>query len=191
MSSADDRRARLLHLVRELAYQEGDFTLRSGEKSRFYLDGKQVTMHPEGAYLLAQEILERLRGLEVAAIAGPTLGADPIVGAVSALSYPAGTPMAALIIRKETKDHGTGKLVEGPTLPPGSPVAVVEDVITRGGMVKHSIQALEGAGYRVVRVVCLVDRLSTGVEELRKEGYNVDPIFTLDEIAGVQERSGG
>ncbi|HET6382325.1 MAG TPA: orotate phosphoribosyltransferase [Armatimonadota bacterium] len=180
-----DNRERLLRLLRTLAYREGDFTLRSGEKSRYYLDGKQVTMRPEGAYLLAQEILERLRGLDIAAIAGPTLGADPIVGAVCALSYSNGTPLAALIVRKETKDHGTGQLVEGPTLPPGSPVAVVEDVITRGGMVKHSIQALESAGYRVARVLCLVDRQSTGVQELRDAGYVVDPIFTLEDVRSV------
>src|SRR5579872_1665010 len=98
MTTRQSDRDRLLHLVRTLAYREGEFTLRSGETSRFYLDGKQVTMHPEGAYLLAKAILERLKGLGVVAVAGPTLGADPIVGSVSALSFQAGMPMAALIV---------------------------------------------------------------------------------------------
>jgi len=168
-----------------LAYREGDFTLRSGEKSQFYLDGKQVTMTAEGAALFAEIILERLKGSRVVAIGGPTLGADPIVGAVSALSFKSGQPLAALIVRKEEKDHGTGKLVEGPPLPAGACVAVVEDVVTRGGAIMHAIRALEGAGYRVERVFCLVDRQSTGADLLRTAGYHFEPIFTLDEVVNA------
>lgn len=182
--SAEATRERLLHLVRTLAYREGEFTLRSGEKSSFYLDGKQVTMHPEGAFLLAKAILQKLRGLNVAAVAGPTLGADPIVGAVSALSWQERMPMVAIIVRKEAKDHGTGRLLEGPRLSPGSSVAIVEDVVTRGGMVLHSIRAVEAAGYRVAKVICLVDRQSTGASELRAAGYDFDPIFILEEVVG-------
>ena len=185
----EDNRSRLLELLRTLAYQEGEFTLRSGEKSRFYLDGKQITMRAEGSYLLAQEILRRLEDIDVVAVAGPTLGADPIVGAVCALSYPAGKPLDALIVRKEAKDHGTGRLIEGPELPPGSPVAIVEDVVTRGGMVQHSIRAIEAAGYHVARVICLVDRQAGGVDEIAASGYTVDPIFTLREIVQAYSSS--
>ena len=180
-----EKRLRLLQLVRNLAYREGEFTLRSGEKSRFYLDGKQVTMRAEGAALFAELILDKLADTGVLAIGGPTLGADPIVGAVSALSFHRGQPLAALIVRGEEKDHGTGKLVEGPQLPPGSSVAVVEDVVTRGGAVMHAIHALEAAGYRVEHVLCLVDRQSTGGDLLRSAGYRFDPIFTLEEVTSA------
>ena len=127
-----EMRQRLNELIRERAMLHGDFVLRSGARSTFYLDCRQITLHPEGAYLVASLILERLRGVQVHAVGGPALAAVPIVGAVCATSYAIGRPLAGFVVRKEAKDHGTGNLIEGP-LTPGASVVLVEDTLTTGG----------------------------------------------------------
>ena len=162
-------RNRLKALLKEHSLMFGDFTLASGRKSNFYFDSKKTTLLAEGAYLTAAEILEVLaeNDVQADAIGGMTLGADPIVCPVAALSQLAGRPLRAFIVRKEAKEHGTGRQIEG-NLEPGSRVVVVDDVVTTGGSTLRAIEAVEGAGHRVVAVVCLVDREEGGTEPLSR-----------------------
>ena len=174
-------RDRLLELLREHSVIHGDFTLASGRKSRYYLDSKRTTLLPEGAYLTAREILRILRenGVRADAIGGITLGADPIVCPVAALSHAEGPPLRAFIVRKEAKEHGTGRKIEG-NLIPGSRVVVVDDVVTTGESTLKAIAAATEAGFQVVAVVCLVDREEGGTEKL--SAWPFFPLFRRAEI---------
>lgn len=160
-------RARLKQLLREHSLMFGDFTLVSGRKSKFYFDSKKTTLLPEGAYLVAAEVLDMLKSheIEADAIGGMTLGADPVVCPVAALSHLAGRPLRAFIVRKEAKGHGTGNQIEG-NLAPGSRVVIVDDVVTTGGSTLRAIEAAEDAGLHVVAVLCIVDREEGGGEKL-------------------------
>lgn len=174
-------RNELLKLVKEKAVRKGKFILSSGKTSDYYLDGKQVTLDPQGLFLLGKAILSMLHGVQVDAIGGPTLGADPIAAAVALLSSQTGKPLKAFIVRKEEKKHGTQKKIEGPELSPGDRVVVVEDVITSGKSVKEAIEALEELKCRVVKIICLVDREEGAAKTLAN--YNFSPIFTKIELA--------
>ena len=177
---ANDR-DRLRTLLVEHSLMFGDFTLVSGKKSRYYFDSKKTTLLPEGAYLTAAEILKILRDNEIRAdaIGGMTLGADPIVCPVAALSHLDGPPLRAFIVRKEAKDHGTGRKIEG-DLEPRSRVVIIDDVVTSGGSTLRAIEAAEEAGHEVVAVLCLVDREEGGTEKLKK--WPFFPIFRRSEI---------
>jgi len=174
-------RERLRKLLVQHSLMIGDFTLVSGRKSRFYFDSKRTTLRPEGAYLTAAAVLETLREKEIRAdaIGGMTLGADPIVCPVAALSHLAGRPLAAFIVRKESKEHGTGRRIEG-ELNPGSRVVVVDDVVTTAGSTLRAIEAVEQAGHEVVAVLCLVDREEGGTERL--SAWPFFPLFRRSEI---------
>ena len=162
-------RERLRQLLKQNSLMFGDFTLVSGKKSSFYFDSKKTTLLAEGAYLVAREVLRTLReaGIQADAIGGMTLGADPIVCPVAALSQIDGPPLHAFIVRKQAKEHGTGRRIEG-NLAPGSRVVVVDDVVTTGGSTLQAIEAAEDAGHRVVAVLCLVDREEGGSEKLSR-----------------------
>lgn len=179
-------RERLAELLRENSLMFGDFTLASGKKSKFYFDSKRTTLLPEGAYLVAREVLRTVRehGIRADAIGGLTLGADPIVCPVAALSHVEGPALRAFIVRKEAKGHGTERRIEG-SLAPGSRVVIVDDVVTTAGSTLQAIEAAEFAGHTVVAVICLVDREEGGAERL--ERYPFHPLFRRSEIfVGVE-----
>ena len=177
----DTDRDRLKALLKEHSLMFGDFTLASGRKSNFYFDSKKTTLLPEGAYLTAAEILEVLaeNDVQADAIGGMTLGADPIVCPVAALSQLAGRPLRAFIVRKEAKEHGTGRRIEG-NLEQGSQVVVVDDVVTTAGSTLRAIEAVEEAGHEIAAVICLVDREEGGTEKLSRWPYF--PLFRRSEI---------
>ena len=158
------------------AIKYGEFTLSSGQKSSYYFDGRLLSLHPAGAYLIGRLLLPIVRKAGAQAIGGPTLGADPIVAAVALTSHLAGTPVPAFIVRKEAKGHGTGQLIEGP-LAKGTPVAIVDDVCTTGGALFHAIAAAEAHGCRVVQVIAILDRHQGGGDELRKRGYRFTAVL--------------
>ena len=163
---------RLLALALERgAIKYGDFTLSSGKKSSYYFDGRLLSLDPEGAHLISQALLPLLQQAGAQAVGGTTLGADPIVTAVALASYLSGGPIPAFIVRKESKSHGTQQKIEGP-LPPGSKVAIVDDVCTTGGSLFHAIEAAEEAGCTVVKVVSLLDRKEGGSDDMQKRGYD-------------------
>jgi orotate phosphoribosyltransferase len=166
------------------AYQEGDFVLSSGQRSSYYINGKQVTLHPQGALAIGRIFLSQLPS-EVSAVAGLTLGADPIVSAVSIVSTYENRPIPALIIRKESKGHGTKAYIEGLSLPAGALVVVLEDVVTTGQSAMLAVERLRQAGYNVNQVMALVDRQQGGTELYRSAGLQFESVFSIQEI---QER---
>lgn len=174
-------RQQLLDLFCSLAYQEGNFTLSSGQPSTYYINGKQVTLHPQGALAIGQLILSMLPPASQA-VAGLTLGADPIVTAVSVVSAYEKRPIPALIIRKEAKGHGTRAYIEGPTLTEGAEVVVLEDVVTTGQSALKAVERLRQAGYRVNQIIALVDRQQGGAELYQQEGLQFEALFSIQEI---------
>src|SRR6185503_2474734 len=159
----ENEHEQLRQLLKKESLMFGDFTLASGKKSTFYFDSKRTTLLPEGAWLTARAVLGVLRenGIQADAIGGMTLGADPIVCPVAALSHLEGTPLRAFIVRKEAKGHGTGRRIEG-SVEPGSRVVVVDDVVTTAGSTLAAIEAAQEAGLSVVAVVALLDREEGG-----------------------------
>ncbi len=174
-------RAYLLDLFVELAYQEGDFTLSSGQKSSYYINGKQVTLKAEGALAIGRLLLSMLPP-NTQAVAGLTLGADPMVSAVSVVSAYENSPIPALIIRKQAKGHGTQAYIEGPTLPPGATVVVLEDVVTTGKSAMLAVERLRAVGYTVNTILTLVDREQGGAAFYESQGLNFQALFSITEI---------
>ncbi|KUK81579.1 MAG: Orotate phosphoribosyltransferase, partial [Pelotomaculum thermopropionicum] len=169
--------------VYEHAFELGDFTLTSGKKSKYYFDGKQVTLSPEGAYLLGRILYHKIKDLGIDAVGGITIGADPIAGALAAVSFIEGMHRLKLfIVRKTPKKHGKFKLIEGPALEAGDRVVVVDDVITTGGSIIEAIKAVRDAGCEVVKAIALVDRCEGGTENIKSLGIDVDPVFTINDF---------
>ena len=177
----ENEREQLRLLLKRESLIFGDFTLASGKKSTFYFDSKRTTLLPEGAWLTAREVLRLIREhrIEADAIGGLTLGADPIVCPVAALSHVEGPKLRAFIVRKEAKEHGTGRQIEG-NLPKGSRVIIVDDVVTTAGSTLKAVEAAEGEGHTVVAVICLVDREEGGAAKLAK--YPFYPVFKRGDI---------
>jgi len=178
-------RQRLKQILLEKSYRKGTFTLTSGKTSDFYIDGKQTILSAEGAYLCGKLILELIAGenKEIKAVGGMTLGADPIVTAVSIASFLEKTPIPAFIVRKEAKGHGTGNYIEGlGNMEEGCSVALVEDVVTTGGTLLQVIERVEDAGFKVGLVVTIVERQEGGAEVLEKAGYPLKSLFTREEL---------
>jgi len=175
-------KARLLQLVRERAYKDGiDIVLASGKRSTFYINGKKVSLHPEGLWLIAKLLLEKLKGYPgITAVGGLTIGADPLASAVAALSFETGQNLKAFLVRKEAKGHGTGSLIEG-DLDKGEQVAILEDTVTTGGSAKKAIDAVLAAGAKPVVVMAIADREDPDADAFRKE-WKVDCLLTLSEI---------
>ena len=158
-TNIDELKKELRLLLEKEALKRGDFTLSSGKKSNYYLDGRVITMTPEGAYLVGNIILDMAKGRGIDAIGGPTLGADPIVGAVACLAYQRDIPVKTFIVRKAAKEHGTGKQVEGPALNPGSSVILVDDVATTGKALIEAKEAIDKVGLKADTAFVIVDRL--------------------------------
>jgi len=177
----ENEREQLRQLLKGQSLMFGDFTLASGKKSTFYFDSKRTTLLSDGAWLTAREILRLIRekGIRADAIGGLTLGADPIVCPVAALSHTEGPKLRAFIVRKEAKEHGTGRRIEG-NLPKGSRVIIVDDVVTTAGSTIKAIEAAEADGHTVAAVICLVDREEGGAAKL--SAYPFYPVFKRSDI---------
>lgn len=171
----------LLDLLCQVAYKEGDFLLTSGQHTSYYINGKQVTLHAQGGALVGRVLLPLLPP-ETKAVAGLTLGADPIVTATSVVAAYEGRSLTAMIIRKEAKGHGTRAYIEGPELPPGTPVVVLEDVVTTGQSAMKAVHHLKNAGYQVSQVITLVDREQGGAELYQREGLEFQAVFSIRDL---------
>jgi orotate phosphoribosyltransferase len=172
-------RASLQSLILEKALKFGSFTLASGRKATYYLDGKQVTLDPHGARLVGEGILDLLAQDRLpAAVGGMSIGADPITAAVVVMSSIRGMPVRGFMIRKEPKGHGTNQYVEGPVRP-GEEVAIVEDVVTTGGSSLAAIERAEAFGLKVLRVIGIIDRMEGGAQAFAQRGYPFVSLFTI------------
>lgn len=184
----------LLDALCQFAYTEGNFTLSSGQKSSYYINCKPVTLDPGGAVAVGRLILSLLPA-HTLAVAGLTLGADPMVTAVSVAGAYAGQSITALIIRKEAKGHGTQAYIEGPVLTPGASVVVLEDVVTTGQSALKAVQRLQAAGYQVEQIIALVDRQQGGGELYAEAGLQFQALFAIAELqqrwAELHRSSGG
>lgn len=179
--SMTEERNRLLELVKTVALSRGHFILASGKESTFYLDGRLVSLSPEGAYLTGTLIFELIKDRGIQAVGGLTMGADPVATAVAVISHQRQHPIPAFLVRKEAKAHGKQKQVEGP-LPEGARVAIVEDTVTTGESAMKAIEAVEALGCTVDIVTALVDRMEGARELLEGRGYTYAPLFTIRDL---------
>jgi orotate phosphoribosyltransferase len=177
-------RGQLIRLFRERALKFGDFTLASGRKSTYYLDGKQITLHSAGLWLVSHGLLTLLDDWEFSAIGGMSVGADPIVGGVLAVAAQLGRSIEGFLVRKEAKGHGTQRYLEGPLMP-GAQVVIVDDVVTTGGSALQAVDRVVEYGCRVAGVVGVVDRLEGGAENFAARGLPFRSLLTIEDF-GIQ-----
>lgn len=176
-------RGRLFELLRQRAYREGSVTLASGRTSDFYIDCKQVTLDAEGAWHVGVCLEARVQRYAlahgpVAAVGGLTLGADPLATAVALVGHVQGRGRPAFIVRKNPKGHGTGRHLEGTeALPAASELVVLEDVVTTGGSALEAVRRVREAGFKVRKVLGLVDRQEGGKEAIKREGLDLETVF--------------
>jgi len=180
---SDGLKQELLGLLKSHAYKKGDYTLSSGRKSEHYVNCKPVTLSSRGLTLSSVMLLEAVEK-ESVAVAGLTLGADPLVSGVAVVCGLDNIRVNALIVRKEAKGHGTQAYIEGPLPEKGATITVLEDVITTGGSAIQAVKRLRDAGYTVNRVAAIVDRQEDGEADtaMKLAGLELVSIFKLDDI---------
>jgi len=177
-----DARTRLAQLIRDNAVFFGDFTLTSGAKATYYIDLRKVSLDHRVAPLIGEVMVDLIADIpDISAVGGLTMGADPIAAAVLHRGVIAGKSYDAFVVRKEPKDHGRGKQVEGPDLD-GKRVIVLEDTSTTGGSPLAAATALEKVGAIVVAVAVVVDRNTGAREAIEAAGYQYVAALGLDEL---------
>jgi orotate phosphoribosyltransferase len=183
-ATLEEKKQQLLNLLKEKSFQyrpDPPFKLASGRESPYYLDCRPTTHNAQGLALIGEIFFDLIRDLKVKAIGGLTMGADPIAHAVALTSYLQGRPINSFSVRKEPKEHGIGKRVEGDARP-GDRVVIVEDVITTGGSTLQAITAAREYGLEVVQVIVLVDREEGGREAVEKLVSEFEAVFTLSQF---------
>lgn len=181
-------RIELLKMILEKSYREGDFTLSSGQKSSFYIDLKPTILHPEGAAMVGALCVEWFKEEQITfqGVGGLTLGADPIVMAVSLAALEQQIIIPATMIRKGPKKHGTSRFIEGvENFKKGDRMLVVEDVVTTGRSAKKAIEILKTEGFNPTHVFSIVDREAGGLEEFKKLGCEFKSLYTISELRTV------
>jgi orotate phosphoribosyltransferase len=182
MTEVADKSASILKLAKALkSLQFGEFTLSSGQTSKYYFDDRLLSLHPEGLSEIATAFLPLIQETSAVAVGGPTVAADPIVGAITMLSQQEGHPLLGFLVRSEAKAHGMGKQVEGPVAE-GTDVVIIDGTLSTGGSMFVAIDAAEAMGCRVVKVLSILDRHQGGGDKLRERGYNFSTLLeaTLD-----------
>ncbi len=181
--AAAEARARLKAIVGTRCMKRGQFKLASGATSTWYFDMKPALMDPEGSYLVARMMLDALADMDVDAVGGLAMGAVPIAASICTLSHSYGAkPLAAFFVRKEPKERGTEKLLEG-NLAPGMKAVVLEDVTTTGGSSMKAVAAVREFGCTVDTVLSVLDRQEGAEENLTKEGLRLVSLFRRDDFA--------
>ena len=179
-------RVRGFNIIKDKSFRRGKFILASGRESDFYLDLKPTMFDPEGANVVAELVLERLKDVKVDYVGGMEVGAIPIVTAVSVLSVNAARPIPGFFVRKKSKDHGTRKLVDGVSDLSGKDVVIIDDVTTTGASAMDAVAAAREAGANVVLILSIVDR-GEGAEEFYKaEGLVFDWLFHIREFLAAE-----
>jgi orotate phosphoribosyltransferase len=175
-----EARARLITALREHALVIGEVTLTSGQKSAYLIDAKRAILLPEGFRALGELVAAEAGRAGATAVGGTTMGADPI--ACSALA--AGAPVKAFFVRKERKEHGLQRWIEGPPLDPGERCLVVEDVVTTGGSAIHAIERIRAEGFEIAGVVTVLDRQAGGADAIQAAagGAPYTALTTIDDV---------
>ena len=179
-----DYRSEILPLLKDKCYKKGEFTLSSGRKTQHYVNCKSITLNGESMCKICPMILEHITP-NVKAVGGLTLGADPLVTGVAMMAWGGGKiKLASLIVRKQAKGYGTNSYIEGPQLPEGSEVTVLEDVITTGGSSIIAVERLRDAGYVVNRVISIVDRQEGGEadDNMKEANLELISLFKLEDL---------
>ena len=172
----------LFQFIQKVAFLKEKIILSSGKESDYYIDARRATLASEGAYLCGKIFLQMLKKEKFDAVGGPTIGADPIVGAIAALSYQDGKKFNTFIVRKEAKGHGKRQQTEGPPIPEGASVILIDDVATTGKAFLIAIDALERQGVKAPKAYCIVDRGEGAKEALARRGCELVSIFTAKEF---------
>lgn len=178
-------RERLLQIIKELAYEKKKVILASGRESDFYVDLRNVTLHPEGLYLTSNIMFDILKKdfPEVEAVGGPTLGADPIIAGLIFQSHLSKQPLLGFIIRKEPKKHGLSKMIEGDkNLKNIKKVVIIEDVVTTGDSSYKAYNVAQSSGFEVLGIVAILDRDEGAQEFFQEKGIRFQSIFKRDDI---------
>lgn len=178
---------RLLELLRDRGFRRGHFVLSSGKESDFFIDCKPAVLTAEGHTLVGRALLQRIRDVvePVSAVAGVELGGCPLASAVACASWANGAPIDAVYIRKSTKEHGTRKMLEGAEgLGPNAQLVIVEDTVTTGGSTLRAVQAVRDAGFEVVGVIAVVDRLEGGAAAIRDAGVSFSALYDRTDFMG-------
>jgi len=178
MPSVAYDRAKLIALVREKALRFGTFTLASGKQASFYLDCRKLTLDSAAAPIIAAGMLERMGSDLPDAVGGMAIGADPITASILTVAGIEGRRLKGFIVRKEAKQHGTGRDVEGPVVA-GDTAYIVEDVVTTGGSALQAIEKAEKAGLKILGVLAIIDRLEGGAEAFAAKGYSLQTLLTI------------
>lgn len=172
---------RLIELFRERALKFGDFTLASGKKATYYLDGKQVTLHSEGLAQVCAGFLQLISAFDCDAVGGMSIGADPIVGGILTLAAGENRSLDGFLVRKEAKGHGTQKYIEGP-VKTDAKVVIVEDVVTTGGSSLKAVERVEEYGCKVVAVLGIVDRMEGGKAAFEERNLSFQTLLTIQDF---------
>jgi orotate phosphoribosyltransferase len=171
----------LLDYLKKNSILKGDFTLSSGEKSNYYIDARISTLSSESLGIIAEIFYSKISERGISFVGGPTIGADPIVGAILNKSYSNNEDLKGFLVRSGEKKHGTKKIIEGPNIE-NSQVAIVEDVVSTGGSIQSAIKEIEKQGSKVVLILSIVDREMGAVEKFANEGIEYIPIFAISEL---------
>jgi orotate phosphoribosyltransferase len=182
MDSIALTKKQLLKDLKRLSFQRKRVVLSSGKISDYYFDARISSLSSKTAHAIAVVILAMIKKDRVDAVGGLTLGADPIVGAIVALSHTTCTPVNGFIVRKSEKAHGMKKLIEGPQLKKSSRVVIIDDVCTTGASTTQAIKAAQDIGCTVVRVIAVVDREEGGREAVQHYGLTLESIFTIKDF---------
>jgi len=176
-----DFKEELLTLLKKDAYRRGEYTLSSGKTSEHYVNCKPVILNGKGLFYASCLLLEEVEDDSVA-VAGLTLGADPLVSGVVTVSAIDEVNLDALIIRKEPKGHGTASQVEGKLPPKGSKITVLEDVTTTGGSSLKAVEVLRDLGYKIDTVISIVDRKEGAADLMQVYGIKLKSLYTIDDF---------
>lgn len=171
----------LTDLFRERALKFGDFTLASGKKASYYLDGKQITLHSRGLKLVSEGLLELMPASGIDAVGGMSIGADPMIAGVLSAAARQNRDLIGVLVRKESKGHGTNRYVEGP-LQPGMKVVIVEDVVTTGGSSLLAVDRIQEFGCEVVQVLAIIDRMEGGAQNFAARNLPFQSLLTIEDF---------
>ena len=173
-------RAILIEELRRHALVIGEVTLTSGAVAQYYVDAKRAVLRPAGFSALAELVADAARRFDATAVGGLTMGAD----APACAALAGGADVKAFFVRKETKQHGLQRRIEGPPLAPGERCLIVEDVVTTGGSTVQAIEAVRGAGLEICGVVAILDRLAGGADAIARAsgGAPYEPLATIDDV---------